>query len=77
MKELIPVRCRVRQISSLSAHADYEEMLAWLSGLERAPRTIFLTHGELHAAEALRGHIAERFGWTTSIPQYGAEVDLV
>lgn len=76
MKEMIPVRCRVRQISSLSAHADYEEMLAWLSGLERAPRTIFLTHGEPHAAEALRAHIAERFGWRAETASYGQTVAL-
>lgn len=35
--EYVPVHVQATSISNLSAHADYEEMLAWLSGIEHTP----------------------------------------
>jgi metallo-beta-lactamase family protein len=74
--ELIPVRARIEQIESLSAHGDWREILRWLSGFKRAPKHVFLVHGEPRAALALETRIRERFGWEVSIPQYLDEVVL-
>ena len=74
--ELIPVRARVERIESLSAHGDWREILRWLSGFKRAPKHVFLVHGEPRAALALETRIRERFGWEVSIPQYLDEVVL-
>ena len=66
------------KIGGFSAHADWKEVLRWLEGMEsRVPRQTFLTHGEPEAANAMAGHINERFGWNTHVPQYGERVDLV
>ena len=74
----VPVRCRTAKIGGFSAHADWKEVLRWLEGMESSvPRTTFLTHGEPEAANAMAGHINERFGWHTHVPQYGERVDLV
>jgi metallo-beta-lactamase family protein len=77
MKEDVPVRCRVERIGGLSAHADWSEVLHWLEPLEKTPpRRVFTTHGEPEAAEAMAGHIRERFGWRVDAPQYGERVEI-
>lgn len=74
----VPVRCRKAKIGGFSAHADWSEVLKWLEGMQSnsAPRTTFLTHGEPEAANAMAGHIKERFGWETNVPQYGDRFEL-
>ena len=72
----IPVRCRVARIGSFSAHADWKEIIQWLEGMPSAPRRTFLTHGESTAANAMAGHIRDRFGWTVEVPQYGEKFAL-
>lgn len=72
-----PVRCRVARIGGFSAHADWKEILRWLEGMPAAPRHTFLTHGEPPAANAMAGHIKERFGWTVEVPRYGQRFKLV
>jgi metallo-beta-lactamase family protein len=50
----VRVRAQIRQIDSYSAHADQSELAEWIT--ERAPiaGSLFLTHGEPEAVEALR-----------------------
>jgi len=76
MKNTIPVRCHVEKIEGFSAHADWQGVIHWLSGLESPPRTTFITHGEVGSATAMAGHIKESFGWEVVVPQYGQVVDL-
>ncbi len=64
------VQAEVRQITGFSAHADQDGLMEWLQAFERAPRRIFLTHGEESAAETLAGVIREKYGWTVDIPHY-------
>jgi metallo-beta-lactamase family protein len=74
----IPVRCRVAKIGGFSAHADWKEVLRWLDGMESGvPRQSFLTHGEPEAANAMAGHIKDKFGWNVHVPQYGERIELV
>ncbi|MEJ7699594.1 MAG: MBL fold metallo-hydrolase RNA specificity domain-containing protein [Pyrinomonadaceae bacterium] len=51
--------------------------MRWLEGLKTTPKMVFTTHGEPEAAEAMAGHIRDRFGWNVSVPQYGETVELV
>ncbi len=76
MKNWVPVRCKIEKVEGFSAHADWKAVLKWLSGLTKAPTTVFTTHGEPKAAEAMAGHIRERFGWNVVVPQYGQSVEL-
>ena len=74
----VPVRCRMAKIGGFSAHADYSEVLKWLEGIESGiPSRTFLTHGEPEAANAMAGHIKDRFGWNVHVPQYGERIELV
>lgn len=68
--EMIPINAEVKLLSNMSAHADYEEILQWLSHFNHPPRKVFITHGEIEAANALKDKIEERFGWECVVPDY-------
>lgn len=74
--EYIPMNAQLEDLSNLSAHADYEEMIAWLKQFETAPAHTYITHGEPHAAEALKQHIERTLGWVCSVPNYLDEETL-
>jgi metallo-beta-lactamase family protein len=71
-----PVHCHVAVVDGLSSHADWKDTLRWLSGMPSAPKTVFITHGEQHAAEALQEHIQAKFGWPSIVPQMGDKYEL-
>ena len=74
--EYVAVRAEVTAINTLSAHADYAEILGWLRGFAAAPQCTFVTHGEPFAVDAMRQHIEEALGWRCSTPEHGERVDL-
>lgn len=76
MKTDVPVRCHVETVEGFSAHADWQGVLEWLSGLPAAPITVFTTHGEPQAAAAMARHIRDRFGWKVVVPDYGDTIEL-
>jgi metallo-beta-lactamase family protein len=70
------VRATIRNIDGLSAHADQAELIHWLSKLNKAPKHIFITHGEPSSSQALRKKILETYGWGAVIPQLDEVVEL-
>ncbi len=72
----VPVHAEVVQMHQLSAHADREGLLDWLDGFREPPRTIFVTHGEDAASDALRLAIKERTGAHVIVPEHLQCVDL-
>ena len=64
------MKAQIDVLNTLSAHADYEEILDWLRHFKKPPRRVFLTHGEPEAASALKFKIEERLGWKVEIPEY-------
>lgn len=75
--EFIPVKANVVEIPGLSAHADQAEMMAWLRQFTRAPRRVFLVHGEAQPADVMRLKIEDALGWNCYIPQPAECVRLV
>jgi metallo-beta-lactamase family protein len=53
------VRAQVRRIDSYSAHADRSELIDWVKARAPVRGSIFLTHGEATAIEALRGALQD------------------
>ena len=74
--EEVPVAAQIRSISSLSAHADADELQLWASRAETTPRTVFVTHGEPEASQALADRFSAKFGWNCVIPRFGETVTL-
>ncbi len=73
--EEIAVKAHIHEISSLSAHADRDQLLAW-AGHFKPPTEVLLTHGERAAAEALARELRGRFQLTVTIPARDDIVEL-
>jgi metallo-beta-lactamase family protein len=73
----VPVLAEVRDLKGLSGHADGGEMLRWMSGVARPPRTVFVTHGEAEAAEALAARIVRERGFSARVPAHGEAFELL
>jgi metallo-beta-lactamase family protein len=71
------VQAEVGQLETMSAHADADELLAWMSALPVPPRRVFVTHGEAGAADALRFRIEHEKGWSAVVPEHGEAVELM
>jgi metallo-beta-lactamase family protein len=74
--QMYPVKARIAKISGLSAHADRDELFKWLSGLQKPPKHLFVTHGEPDVAKQFMDFLKERTSWEISIPKYQDEVIL-
>lgn len=74
--QYVPVKAEVASLGSLSAHADREELLRWIGRLPRAPKRVFVTHGEPVAADAFRHAIEEKHRWPASVPDLMQTVEL-
>ena len=73
---LWPVRARIAEIQGFSGHADRTGLWRWLSGFQRAPRRLFLTHGEADASKSLAEKVHSEKGWDVCVPQYQESVEL-
>jgi metallo-beta-lactamase family protein len=71
-----PVRARVVQVNGLSAHADRDELMKWLSSLRKPPRRLFVTHGEPETSQHFASLVRDQTGWEVAVPQYKDEVIL-
>ena len=71
----VPVKAKVFTINGLSAHADRDELLRWLSGFKEAPKQTFVVHGEAESANALTRALKEK-GWNATVPHYLENVEL-
>jgi metallo-beta-lactamase family protein len=74
--EWVPVRAEVRQLQGSSAHADGDELLAWMRMFPRRPERVFVTHGEPNAADRMRHRIENELGWSCAVPDYRETVEL-
>jgi len=72
--EEVPVRAAIMATDAMSAHADQAEILRWLGGFRRPPRTTYCVHGEPQAAEALRKEITARLSWRCAVASDGEQV---
>ncbi len=63
------VRANIVNIQGLSAHADQQGLLNWMSSIKKKPQHLFLVHGEAQAADAFRVKVKDIFGWECEIPE--------
>lgn len=71
------VQAEIVKMDSMSAHGDYQDILAWLRGAsQHPPHRIFITHGEPEAARSLRDKITTELGWEAEVPSYNQCVEV-
>ncbi|MDF2633878.1 MAG: Beta-Casp domain containing protein [Pelosinus sp.] len=76
MGEEISVRATIYSLDGFSAHADQEQLLAWLAYYKKRPANIFLVHGEPEASEPFAQLIKEKLAVPVSIPNFGDAAEL-
>lgn len=72
----VPVRAHVEILQGLSAHADADGLLRWLRTAARAPRCVFVVHGEPVPAQVLATRIDRELGWDVAVPKHGESIPL-
>lgn len=72
----VPVKCSVKEIKGLSAHADQYELMQWMQSFESSPKMTFITHGEPAAARTLQDKIKSSLGWNCTVPEYLESFEL-
>ncbi|TJY35803.1 MBL fold metallo-hydrolase RNA specificity domain-containing protein [Pontimicrobium aquaticum] len=64
-----PVKASIKHIESLSAHADQDDLIKWMSNIKNIPEKVYLVHGEPSALDTFRVKIKDVFNWNTCIPK--------
>ncbi len=72
-RETVPVRADLYTLGGLSAHADRDALVNWLSRFKRPPQRTFVVHGEAETALGFAALIREGLGWRVEVPEFGAE----
>ncbi|WP_174875447.1 MBL fold metallo-hydrolase RNA specificity domain-containing protein [Vogesella oryzae] len=72
----VPINAEVVAMEHLSAHADSNEIMQWLSGFAAPPRHTYIVHGEPDAADALRRRISVEKHWPVSVAEQAERVTL-
>jgi metallo-beta-lactamase family protein len=69
----VPVKASIHTIGGLSAHADQAGLIRWLKGFKSSPRNVYITHGEINAANLLLKEIQSELKWHhLSVPSMNA-----
>lgn len=69
----VRVRAEIADLTGFSVHADRSELLAWVANADREPSSVYVVHGEDHAARSLASGIKAR-GWAAVVPFHGERV---
>lgn len=72
----VEVNALVTKLNALSAHADQGEIMSWLRGFKKPPKTTFIVHGEPPAQAVLAKLIREELKWDVVIPYQGESFEL-
>ncbi len=73
--DVVPIKAKIYQIESLSAHADSGELIKWIEGFEKKPKKIFIVHGEKESSEALKKKLTKK-GYPCHVPYFRETVEL-
>lgn len=73
----VAVHAKIENVDGLSAHADRNGLLRWLSGFTTKPKMTFVIHGEALAATEFAEYIEKELDFTSLVPEIGDQTDLL
>lgn len=73
--ERVQVRCHVQAIGALSAHADQQKLVDWISATPVPPQRVLINHGEPESALALALKLKDR-GVCAEVSELGLDIEL-
>ena len=74
--EYHPMRAEVARLDVFSAHADREELIAWLTGGGCHPEQVLLNHGEPTSSDSLRLMLEERLGGRVEVVEQSQSFEV-
>ncbi|HYE59831.1 MAG TPA: MBL fold metallo-hydrolase [Candidatus Kapabacteria bacterium] len=74
--ERVDVRCKIKAIGALSAHADQKKLLSWVGSAKTVPNRVYCIHGEPHAATELAHRIRDQYSVQTFVPDMEEQIDV-
>jgi metallo-beta-lactamase family protein len=72
----VAIRCKVENMTSLSGHADREELFAWMANFKKSPEITFTVHGEGADLTSYAQAIRDRLKWNVVQPRYQETITL-
>ena len=75
--ENIAVHAAIVELDGISGHADRDMLLNWLHHMGKAPRQVFVNHGEDVVCDSFVQTVQERLGYPASAPFSGDGYDLL
>ena len=75
--ENIAVHAAIVELDGISGHADRDMLLDWLHHMGKAPRQVFVNHGEDTVCDSFVQTVQERLGYPASAPFSGDGYDLL
>ena len=74
--EDITVRAKICSLAGISGHADQGILMRWLGAMDKAPKMVFVNHGEDTTCDEFAAEIKNRLGFDACAPFSGDEFDL-
>jgi len=74
--ERIHINAEIYDLEGFSAHADKDGLLEWLSAFKKAPRKIFLVHGEEDAKKTFAETVKKVLGYDCTVVEDVSEYNL-
>jgi len=68
----VEVHAEVVKLATASAHADANQLMAWLRRSPRPPGQVYVVHGDLAASDMLRQRIEHELHWRALVPEHGS-----
>lgn len=75
--ETVHVEARIENLPGISGHADKNKLLDWMGGFEKAPKKVFVVHGEDAVCDSFADAIHEKYGYEAYAPYSGDRFDLL
>jgi metallo-beta-lactamase family protein len=72
--ERVIVRAKVFTIGGLSAHADQNTLLDWLSHFKNPKMRVYVIHGEQGVSEEFAKILSQKFGFEARVPSIGDRI---
>ncbi|MEA4852990.1 MAG: MBL fold metallo-hydrolase [Christensenella sp.] len=74
--EEVQVAAEIRSLSGISAHADSEGLMRWISSFSPQPKHVFVTHGQSAVCDIFAARLQSELGLSASAPWPQTEFDL-
>jgi metallo-beta-lactamase family protein len=73
--EEVAIRCKIHNFRNMSAHADFDGLVKWISAFEEKPSSVYLVHGEEETSKSFANHLILQ-GFNAVVPKFTSIYDL-